>query len=305
MSNTTNIISGGGKPGGNVWLLAIRPRTLPAAVAPVLVGAGAAAAAHRFAIGPVLAAFLAALLFQIGANLANDVFDHLKGADTAERLGPTRVTQAGLIAPKSVLTAMWLVFALSLPLGVYLVYVGGWPVAAIGLTAIVAAIAYTGGPYPLGYNGLGELFVFLYFGLAAVCGTCLVSAGLVTPAAWLAAIPLGLLAMAILVVNNLRDLNTDTIAGKRTLAVRMGRTATLAEYRLLLVFAYLIPVLMALVRVASPWVLLTWLSLPLALTLWKQIGTLQGRPLNMVLGNTARLELVYGVLMTAGLVLSR
>jgi len=301
----SNTISGGSKPNTNVWLLAIRPRTLPAAVAPVLVGAGAAAATHHATFLPVVAAFLAALLFQIGANLANDVFDHLKGADTAERLGPTRVTQAGLLAPKAVLTAMWAVFLLSLSLGAYLVYIGGWPVAAIGLTAIVAAIAYTGGPYPLGYNGLGELFVFIYFGLAAVCGTCLVSAGQVTPAAWLAAIPLGLLAMAILVVNNLRDLNTDLIAGKRTLAVRMGRAATLAEYRLLLVFAYLIPVVMTLLEVASPWVLLTWLSLPLTLTLWKQIGTLEGRPLNMVLGNTARLELVYGVLMTFGLVLSR
>ncbi len=288
-----------------IWVQAARPKTLPAAAAPVLVGAGAAVAAHRFSVGPALAALLGALLFQIGANLANDVFDHRRGADTAERLGPTRVTQAGLLSPRSVLAGMWLVFALSVPVGLYLVHVGGWPILAIGVTAIVSAIAYTGGPFPLGYNGLGDLFVFLYFGLAAVCGTCFVAAGRVTPAAWLAAMPIGFLAVAILVVNNLRDIGTDRAAGKRTLAVRLGRRGTLAEYGGLLALAYAAPVVMLAVHVAAPWVLLTWLSLPLALILWRNVRSLEGRALNQILANTARLELVYGALLALGLVLSR
>ncbi len=288
-----------------IWVQAARPKTLPAAAAPVLVGAGAAVAAHRFSVGPALAALLGALLFQIGANLANDVFDHRRGADTAERLGPTRVTQAGLLSPRSVLGGMWLVFALSVPVGLYLVHVGGWPILAVGVTAIVSAIAYTGGPFPLGYNGLGDLFVFLYFGLAAVCGTCFVAAGRVTPAAWLAAMPIGFLAVAILVVNNLRDIGTDRAAGKRTLAVRLGRRGTLAEYGGLLALAYAAPVVMLAVHVAAPWVLLTWLSLPLALILWRNVRSLEGRALNQILANTARLELVYGALLALGLVLSR
>jgi len=256
-------------------------------------------------VGPALAALLGALLFQVGANLANDVFDHRRGADTAERLGPTRVTQAGLLSPRSVLAGMWLVFALSVPVGLYLVHVGGWPILAVGVTAIVSAIAYTGGPFPLGYNGLGDLFVFLYFGLAAVCGTCFVAAGRVTPAAWLAAMPIGFLAVAILVVNNLRDIGTDRAAGKRTLAVRLGRRGTLAEYGGLLALAYAMPVVMLAVHVAAPWVLLTWLSLPLALILWRNVRSLEGRALNQILANTARLELVYGALLALGLVLSR
>ncbi len=215
------------------------------------------------------------------------------------------MTSAGLLAPKSVLNGMWLVFALSVPVGLYLAHVGGWPVVLIGLTAIVAAIAYTGGPFPLGYNGLGDIFVFLYFGLAAVCGTCLVTAGHVTRAAWLAAVPIGFLATAILVVNNLRDIQTDRAAGKRTLAVRLGRVGTLAEYSLMIALAYLAPAVMSVARVSRPWVLLTWLSLPLAARLLKQVRTLEGRALNQVLAHTARLELVYGALMAVGLMLSR
>jgi len=288
-----------------IWVQAARPKTLPAAAAPVLVGAGAAIAAHHFSGGPALAALLGALLFQIGANLANDVFDHRRGADTAERLGPLRVTQAGLLSPEKVLGGMWLVFALSVPVGLYLAHVGGWPIVVLGLTAIVSAIAYTGGPFPLGYNGLGDVFVFLYFGLAAVCGTCFVAAGRVTPAAWLAAVPIGFLATDILVVNNLRDIATDTVAGKRTLAVRLGRRGTIAQYTLLLALSYLVPVIMLAAHLSSAWVLLTWLSLPLAADLLKKVRTLQGRALNQVLAHTARLELIYGVLLAAGLVLSR
>ena len=283
------------------WILAARPKTLPAAMAPVLVGTGAALGAHRFSLWPALAALLGALLLQIGANLANDVFDFFKGADTHERLGPTRVTQAGLLTPRQVLFGMSLVFAVAVADGLYLLHVGGWPIAVLGIAAILSALAYTGGPFPLGYNGLGDLFVFLFFGLCAVCGTYYVQAGHVDALAWWAAIPIGFLAVNILVVNNLRDRATDEAAGKRTLAVRLGRTGTLAQYGLLLSLAYLVPVIICLTRVGSPWTLLSWLSLPLAWRVWKRVGSQQGKALNPVLGATAQLELIFGLLFSIGL----
>ena len=177
-------------------MLAARVRTLPAAAAPVVVGAGAAIGTRHFAFFPALAALIGALLLQIGANFANDLFDFLRGADTAERVGPVRVTQAGLLTPRQVRAGMWTVFAVAALIGVYLVVIGGWPVVLIGLAAILAAIAYTGGPFPLGYHGLGEVFVFLFFGLAAVGGTYYVQAGAMRAVAWWAAMPMGLLAVA-------------------------------------------------------------------------------------------------------------
>jgi 1,4-dihydroxy-2-naphthoate octaprenyltransferase len=269
----------------------------------VIVGTGAAIGTGDFAPLPALAALLGALLLQIGANFANDVFDFERGADTAERLGPTRVTQAGLLAPRQVRSGMVLVFGTAALIGVYLVGVGGWPIVLIGLTAILAAIAYTGGPFPLGYHGLGELFVFIFFGLAAVCGTYEVQAGTVRAVAWWAAVPLGGLAVAIIVVNNLRDIATDRAAGKRTLAVRFGERATRAEYLILIGVAYLVPPLMWLTGVASAWVLLAWLSLPLVLPLIRRVRHERGRVLNRVLAGTARLELLYGLGLALGLAL--
>lgn len=288
-----------------IWLLAARPKTLPAAAAPVVVGAALALSEDVFSPGPALAALLAALLLQIGANLANDVFDYKKGADTGARLGPLRVTQAGLLSPEQVLLATGITFGLAALIGLYLIVVGGWPIALIGLLSIAAGLAYTGGPFPLGYNGLGDVFVFLFFGLAAVCGTYYVQAGTVSPAAWWAAGPMGLLATAILVVNNLRDLETDRAAGKKTLAVRWGARAARLEYSLLLAVAYLCPLLMGLTRVSSAWVMLAWLSLPLARSQLDLIWHSQGRVLNQALAGTARLELVYGLLFSAGLLIGR
>lgn len=287
------------------WLLAARPKTLPAATVPVFVGTAVAISEGVFRLGPALAALLGSLLIQIGANLANDVFDYHKGADTSARLGPLRVTQAGLLSPGQVLAGMWLTFGLAALIGLYLVVVGGWPIVVIGLLSIASAIAYTGGPFPLGYHGLGDLFVFIFFGLVAVCGTYYVQAGLVSAAAWWSAIPVGLLATAILVVNNLRDIDTDRAAGKKTLAVRLGVKGVQLEYILLIGLAYLVPLLMGLAGISTLWGVLAWLSLPLAAAQIRFIFTETGRPLNRALAGTARLELVYGLLFSAGLIVGR
>lgn len=293
------------KSPAQIWWLAIRPRTLPAAAAPVIVGTALAFYDNVFQFFPALAALLGALLLQIGANLANDVFDFKKGADTAERLGPPRVTQMGLLTPNQVLIGMGVALGLAALIGLYLVFVGGVVILVIGILSIVCAIAYTGGPFPLGYHGLGEIFVFLFFGLAAVCGTYYAQAGTVTTLAWISAIPIGLLAMAILVVNNLRDMDTDRAAGKKTLAVRFGMQGAKTEYLILITLAYLIPLFLAISNFDLVWILLTWLSIPLALSLNRIAQNERGRALNAALAGTARLEFVYAILFAVGLILAR
>ncbi|MEW5828334.1 MAG: 1,4-dihydroxy-2-naphthoate polyprenyltransferase [Chloroflexota bacterium] len=285
------------------WLMAARPKTLPAAAAPVIVGWGLAFADHAFRLGPALAALAIGLLLQIGANLANDVADFHRGADTAERLGPTRVTSAGLLTPGQVSAGMWSVFALAGLLGLYLFRVAGWPVLVIGLTAILAAIAYTGGPFPYGYYGLGEIFVFVYFGLAATAGTYFVQALGVSPAVWWASVPMGLLTVAILVVNNLRDIATDASAGKRTLAVRLGPAGTRVEYFVCVLAAYLTVTLAVLLGLFPLTALLVWASIFVAWRVWRVIQTNEGRPLNAALAGTGRVELLFGILLAVGLVL--
>lgn len=284
-----------------IWLLAARPRTLPAAAAPVIVGTALALADGLFRPGPALAALLTALLLQIGANVANDVFDYYRGADTPERQGPLRVTQAGLLTPRQTLAGMWTIFGLTGLLGLYLAFVAGWPVILVGLAAIAAAILYTGGPLPFGYYGLGDLFVFIFFGLVAVGGTYYVQAGQLSAAALWSAVPIGLLTTAILVVNNLRDIETDRKAGKLTLAVRLGAAGARIEYLLCLAGAYLAPILMWVAGVSSPWVMLAWLSLPLAVRLVRQIYRETGRALNLALAGTGQFELVFAVLFSIGL----
>ncbi len=286
-----------------IWLLAARPRTLPAAAASAIVGSAAAFRDGVFQPGPALACLLAALLLQIGANLANDVFDYHRGADTPGRLGPTRVTQAGLLSPRQVVIGMWVTFGLAALLGVYLILVAGWPVLLIGLASIAAAIAYTGGPFPFGYYGLGDLVVFIFFGLVAVCGTYFVQAGGVSALAIWASLPLGFLITAILVINNLRDIATDRQAGKMTLAVCLGARGTRLEYTLCLLAAYLTPPAMWFVGLTSPWVLCAWLSLPMAYQQTRAAWQLEGRPLNQVLAGTGRLTLVYGLLFSLGMIL--
>lgn len=286
------------------WWLAIRPRTLPAATAPVLVGAAHAYRVGKFQIGPALAALVGALLIQIVSNLANDYFDFKKGADTEERLGPTRVTQAGLISERAVLCGLSVCIALAVAVGLYLVWVGGWPIVAIGLLSLICAVAYTGGPYPLGYNGLGELFVFIFFGPVAVAGTVYVQSRLWDPTAALAGVPIGLLCANILVVNNVRDFETDAKAGKRTLAVRFGRTFGERFYATDLWLAALSLVGYVVVTRAY----LALLALPvllLARPLLKAVRELRGKPLNRILGLTAQLELRFALVFAVGLVVQR
>lgn len=284
------------------WLLAARPATLPAAVAPVLVGTAIAVREGGFRAGPALAALTGALLLQLAANLANDVDDFARGADTAARQGPTRVTQSGLLAARQVRTAQWLVLALAALVGCYLIAAAGWPVAVVGLAAILAACTYTGGPWPFGYHGLGDLVVFLFFGLVAVVGTTYVQTGTLSPLALRAAVPVGALVTAILVVNNTRDAATDRLAGKRTLAVRIGPGATRAEYAALLLVAYAVPVALWWRGTASAAVLLPLLTLPYGVRLVRRMaGASAGPAFNTLLADTGRLHLAHGALLAAGL----
>ncbi len=281
--------------------MASRPRTLFAAAAPVVVGSAIAIRDGGFALWPALAALLGALLLQIGSNLANDVFDFQRGADAPDRVGPLRVTQAGLLAPAQVLRGMWIVFALSLIPGLYLAARGGWPVIAIGVSAIAAAILYTGGPLPYGYKGLGEMFVFVFFGLVAVSGTYYVQTSTLSWLAIAAGIPIGLLTSAILGVNNLRDIGPDQAAGKITLAVRLGMRGARIEYLLLLGLAFAAPPALFAAGFASAWVLLTWLSMPLAERQARIVVTQSGAALNAALAGTAMLTFVFSLLFAAGL----
>jgi len=287
------------------WLLATRPKTLPAAIAPVVVGTALAYADQRLALLPALAAWAVALLLQVGVNLANDYFDFQKGIDTADRQGPVRVTQSGLIPPDRVKSAMITVFAVTLLPGIYLAVRGGWPVVVIGAASIIAALAYSGGPYPLASHALGDFFVFVFFGLVAVCGTYYVQALRLTTVVPVMGAMVGLMITAILVVNNLRDIETDQRAGKRTLAVVLGARGTQLEYSLLLGSAYLMPVIIWLRNPAVGFILLPLLSLPWAVPLNRLIWqNPAGAILNRALAGTARLALLFSVLLSVGLILS-
>ncbi|MGI9628415.1 MAG: 1,4-dihydroxy-2-naphthoate polyprenyltransferase [Longimicrobiales bacterium] len=278
------------------WVLAIRPKTLPAAAAPVIAATGLAAASSRFNALPALAALLGALLIQVATNLANDYFDHVKGGDSESRVGPIRVTQSGMLPAASVRSAMWLFLALAFLVGIYLVWVGGWPIVVIGLLSLLCAVIYTGGPFPLAYHGLGDVFVFVFFGLVAVGGTYYVQALSVTPSAVLVGVGLGAFSTAILVVNNLRDRETDAAAGKRTLAVRIGDRATVLEYVACLFIAALVPAVGTWKFGWSPWVLLSLLGALAALpSLGLVFGFKERGELNPALGGTARGVGLYGL----------
>ena len=290
------------EPGSvKAWILASRPPTLAAALVPVAVGAAVASSLDGLRWLPTLGALWGAIWIQIGTNFANDVFDFEKGADTGERLGPTRAVQAGLLSPAAMRRGMVVAFALAVVAGVYLTIVAGWPIVAIGVLSVASGIAYTGGPYPLGYNGLGDVFVMIFFGFVAVGGTVWVNMLNLPTIAWWAAVPPGALATAILVVNNVRDRETDVEAGKRTLAVRFGRRAVIIEYVLLLIAAFAVPVWLAVTT--GPWCLLPMVTLPWAIKLLRDLTRLEGRALNPVLVSTAKLLIVHGLLFAAGLAL--
>jgi len=287
----------------DAWILAARPKTLPAAVAPVMVGSAMAAVHNSFALLPAIAALAVALLLQIGVNLANDYFDFIKGVDSDDRLGPLRVTQSGLIPPARVRVAMIITLGLAGLPGLYLLYVGGWPVLVIGAASILAALAYSGGPYPLASNGLGDLFVFIFFGLVAVCGTYYVQTLMLTATVVLIGADVGLLITAILVVNNLRDIASDSRTGKRTLAVRLGASGTKLEFSLLLAVAYCGPLVFWISGIFSVWVLLPFISAPLAWRLIRNIRrTPDGPRLNHTLASTAKLAFLFSLLLAIGII---
>ncbi len=284
------------------WILAIRPKTLPAAASPVIIASALAFVDGGFDFWPALAALSGSLLLQIISNVANDLYDFKRGADAGERLGPTRVTQAGLLTPDQVQRGLWVFIGITVIIGIYLVYHAGWPILVLGLAAILSAIAYTGGPFPLAYHGLGDLFVFLFFGLAATAGTYYVQAGTVSALTWWMACSMGLLIVAILVVNNLRDIESDRAAGKRTLAVRFGARGARLEYAFCILGAYIIPLFTWVFGLASSWGWLVYLSAPMAWRCTTAIYRDSGHELNQALAGTGRLGLLFAILFSVGIV---
>jgi len=286
--------------------MAARPRTLPAAIAPVLVGTALAGFGHVFHPLRFLAALLGAIFIQVGTNLSNDYSDARRGADADDRLGPVRVTAGGLVPPKQVLVATYVSFGLAVLAGVYLVVVAGWLLLVIGAASILAGVLYTGGPRPYGYEGLGELFVFLFFGVVAVAGSYFVQVKHLHWEAFALAVPVGLLAAAILVVNNIRDIDSDRRASKRTLAVRLGRARTRWLFAAVVYLAFLLAPITWIFGPVKPWVMLTWLALPLATALVRIVRThTDGPSLNGALARSGMLQLAFCVLLSAGLLLSR
>ena len=285
----------------SIWWQAARPRTLVAGAVPVAVGS--ALALRDGAFVPLLAglALVGALLIQIGTNLANDYFDFVRGADGKDRLGPPRVTQQGLLAPATVKTGAFVCFAGAILVGVLLVVAGGWPILAIGLCSVLAGYGYTGGPYPLAYYGLGDLFVFVFFGGVAVGGTYFLQAHALTVTALLAAIPVGALGVALLAVNNVRDQPTDARAGKRTLVVRLGTGFGRIEWAVMVLAAFATPLVLWVSGLAGAPVLFALLALPLAVAPFQLVRRESGAVLNRALAGTARLQLVFGLLFALGL----
>ena len=286
--------------------MAARPRTLPAAIAPVLVGTALAGFGHVFHPLRFLAALLGAIFIQVGTNLSNDYSDARRGADADDRLGPVRVTAGGLVPPKQVLVATAVSFGLAVLAGVYLIIVAGWLLLVIGAASILAGVLYTGGPRPYGYEGLGELFVFLFFGVVAVAGSFFVQVKHLHWEAFALSVPVGLLAAAILVVNNIRDIDSDRRASKRTLAVKLGRPRTRWLFAAVVYLAFLLAPITWIFGPVKPWVMLTWLALPLATALVRIVRTrTDGPSLNGALARSGMLQLAFCVLLSAGLLLSR
>ena len=287
--------------------MAARPRTLPAAIAPVLVGTAAAieVAGELPRVGAFFAALIGSIFIQIGTNLANDYSDAKRGADTVDRLGPVRVTAAGLVAPRSVLVATWVAFGVAVACGIYLASVAGPVIIAVGVASILAGVLYTGGPRPYGYAGLGELFVFLFFGLVAVNGSYYVQLEELDWFPFGLSVSIGCLATAILVVNNIRDIETDRRAGKRTVAVRIGRDATRRLYLALVGVAYLTLLITLLANDGPWWAALGFLSLPLVVPAARPVLTrVDGPSLNQALAKTGALLAAFSLTVSAGLVIA-
>ena len=288
-----------------LWIVAARPRTLPAAVAPVLVGTALAITADEFGAVAFLAALVGSVFLQIGTNLANDYSDARRGADTEDRLGPVRVTAGGLMPPRRVLAGTYIAFGVACVAGVVLTVIAGPVMLAVGAASIVAGVLYTGGPRPYGYSGLGELFVFVFFGVVAVVFTFYAQAESYPWEAFALSVPVGLLAAAILVVNNVRDVDTDRRAGKRTLAVKLGRERARRLFDAMLVVSYLMCIVIPAAGGLTWWTLLPLLSIPLALPLRATVATrTDGPALNGALAAAGRLLGVFSVLLSVGVLAS-
>lgn len=285
------------------WVLASRPKTLFAALVPVIVGTSLAVYDHKFIPSAAVVALLCSLLIQIGTNFVNDLYDYLAGSDKSERLGPQRVLASGLITVQEMKFAIYFTFILTFILGLYLVYLGGWLILLIGIISIFAGIAYTAGPFPLAYNGLGDIFVFLFFGFVGTVGTYYVQAGELTMLAFWSSVPVGAMITNILVVNNYRDIEEDKRAGKNTLAVKMGHRFTRAQYIVFMILSYVTPVIVYFTFKQSLWIFLPFLSVPLSIKLVGMIYTLEGKELNKTLELTSKLSAIYGILFAVGILI--
>lgn len=283
-----------------IWFLAARPKTLWAAVAPVVIGAAIAVDDGFAHIPALIAALLGAIFIQIGTNFANDLFDFKKATDTADRVGPLRVTQAGLVTPRQMLNATILAFGIAFLVGLYLVYRGGWPIVAIGILSILFGVLYTAGPYPLGYNGLGDVFVFLFFGPVAVGGTYYVMAQTITLESIMCGIAPGLLSTAILVVNNIRDIETDRATGKRTLAVRLGRRFSEIQYLVLMALALAYPLVAFAVTRSHAYSVIAVAAIVPAIPVMRLVLHQEGVVLNSALAGTGRVLAMYSALFAVG-----
>jgi len=284
------------------WILAARPKTLFAALVPILVGSSLAIKQGKFIFFYSLLALICSILIQIGTNLTNDLYDHLRGADNKQRKGPIRVIASGLISIKEIKIAIFICFSLTFLIGLYLVYVTDWKIFLIGVLSIIAGLAYTAGPFPLAYNGLGDLFVFLFFGIVATMGTYYLHTMEISLISFLVSIPVGSLITNILIVNNLRDIEEDKNANKKTLAVILGKKFTQYEYSFLMFLSFFILLLLFLYYDFSFFVLLPFLTIPLAIRLTKMLFTFSGSELNQTLEKTAKYSALFGLLFSAGII---
>jgi 1,4-dihydroxy-2-naphthoate octaprenyltransferase len=285
------------------WFLAARPKTLLAAVVPVMVGSSLAVYSGEFFLPYSFIALLCSILIQIGTNYTNDLYDHLKGSDTEDRKGPMRVLSAGLISVNEMKLGIFIVFLITFLLGLYLVYSAGWIILIIGVVSIIAGLAYTAGPYPLAYNGLGDLFVFIFFGIIGTMGTYYLHHQEFTVLSLFISLPVGALITNILVVNNFRDIEEDRQADKKTLAVIFGNTFSKFEFILLLLISFVVPIILFFAYNFSFWIFLPYSSLPIAVILIKMLNEYRGTELNKTLELTAKFSALFGLLFSIGIMI--
>lgn len=284
------------------WILASRPKTLLAAVVPVMVGSALAISMKKFFLPYSIIALLCSILIQIGTNFTNDLYDYLKGSDTIKRIGPRRVLASGLISVREMKSAIILVFGLAFFLGLYLVYTAGFLILWVGIISIFAGIIYTAGPFPLAYNGLGDIFVFLFFGIVGTMGTYYLHTQEISLLSFIVSIPVGALITNILVVNNFRDVEEDTVANKKTLAVILGREFSRWQFIILNIISYLTSVVLYLKFDFNFWVLLPFVTIPISIILIKMLYNLKGEELNKTLELSAKFSGLYGLLFSIGLI---